>query len=227
MIVIELKNTLSLAVMEQAYDWIGAADYVFVGVPKARRGSRSDFSARILKDYGIGILDIDVPTYERYERKPKFEDTSKEITMKKLNNFYGSNDFGIDFTIGKRHLVTRKNVFKNLFVEHQQWLDGGSASSAGKYVTPYALLMKDVYDYMRKQLEDGDNDGWVSAKQIWEHLKANSKPIVVNHYVNPKQSIGSALRKYEKNDIQSIMMGNKNFYKLEQDSEKYIFGIKE
>lgn len=223
LIVIELKNSLSLAVIEQAYDWIGSADYVFVGVPKVKRGNRSDFSKIILKDYGIGLLEIDIQKYERWEKEPS-QSTNEEVSLlKKLSHFYNHKQMGIDITLAKSHVIIKKDTFSNLFEEHKKWLPGGSATSKGKYVTPYALLMKDVYHYLRKELESNESEGWVSSNDIWNYLKENSKSIVVNHYKNPKQSIGLALRKYEDSEIENILIGNKNYYRIIQESKKYIF----
>lgn len=57
---IELKNTLNLKVIEQAYRHIGAANMVYVGVPmpKYNELSKNSFAIKVLQKFNIGLYYI-------------------------------------------------------------------------------------------------------------------------------------------------------------------------
>ena len=56
--VVEMKTTLSLDLIEQAFRWKRLANYVYVAIPKPQKGVHW-FAARMLRREGIGILFID------------------------------------------------------------------------------------------------------------------------------------------------------------------------
>lgn len=53
--VVEMKTSLSLALIEQAYNWVNRADYVYVAIPQAKR-KLNDFAIRLLSSKGIGVI---------------------------------------------------------------------------------------------------------------------------------------------------------------------------
>ena len=55
--VIEVKTTLSLKVMEQAYHWKPFSNLVSVAVPRGRRGS-IEFPWKVLESFGIGLIRV-------------------------------------------------------------------------------------------------------------------------------------------------------------------------
>ena len=55
--VIETKTTLSMAVIEQAVQWVGKTHWVSVCVPATKRGHTArQFAQRVLKRFGVGII---------------------------------------------------------------------------------------------------------------------------------------------------------------------------
>ncbi|MDY7037906.1 MAG: hypothetical protein SV375_17310 [Thermodesulfobacteriota bacterium] len=56
--IIECKTSLSIAVMEQAYRWKGYANFVSVAVPKSNNRRGRAFAETILKNFGIGLLNV-------------------------------------------------------------------------------------------------------------------------------------------------------------------------
>ena len=54
--VIECKTSLSLKLLEQAYNWRGRANYISIAVPS--KSNSNDFVKGILRNEGIGILSI-------------------------------------------------------------------------------------------------------------------------------------------------------------------------
>lgn len=56
--VIETKRTLSLDVLAQAYWWTRETCYVSIAVPVWRFSRGRQFALRIIRDYGIGLLEV-------------------------------------------------------------------------------------------------------------------------------------------------------------------------
>lgn len=215
-IVIEMKTSLSLHLLEQAHHWAGSAKNIFIAVPYSSK-RRTSFTYKILKDLGIGLIEINLDEYD-------YDTAYRNIS----GNYQGTvaGDVGaygvyIDFIIDRP--VVKQNTFNTLLEEHKTWKDGGSASGDGRLVTTYALLMADVYKFLRERKEQDIEDGWVSAKEIWEHLRKNSKPIVVNHYKNPAQSISQALYRFESGDVECVTHKNKKHFRILDESTDYIF----
>lgn len=213
LMVIEMKTTLTFKLIEQAIAWKGSADYIYIAVPRAKT-ERSWLAMDILEQNGIGIMEIDYDTYLEQENLQKLNQLFK--LRKKAT-------YGVEATNLRKLVVTNRRTFANLTDEHKTWAVGGSATGETKYVTSYSLLMFDVYSYLRDIREKDINDGWVDSFEIWNHLKENSKPNVVKHYSNPRTSIVQALTSFETNDIESIRMGNRRYFRIMEGSSKYLF----
>ena len=62
--VIEAKKSLSLDLLDQAYGWIGYSHYISVAVPRRHRGNVPPLVGRILREFGIGLMQVrDNPTF--------------------------------------------------------------------------------------------------------------------------------------------------------------------
>ena len=60
--VIEVKTTLGLGVIAQAWNWTAFAHFVSVAVPASPRNSKTRaFASIVCHDYGIGVLSLDGP----------------------------------------------------------------------------------------------------------------------------------------------------------------------
>jgi len=55
---IEVKKCLSLDLLDQAYGWVPLSHYVSVAIPKRRRGIIQGVAHHILKEFGIGLIQI-------------------------------------------------------------------------------------------------------------------------------------------------------------------------
>ena len=80
--VVETKMTLSLAVMEQAYGWIGHAHFVSVAIPYKKH--RSHFAHRILRDYGIGLFLISSYAGVQEVIDPRFFRKTTDVVRRNL-----------------------------------------------------------------------------------------------------------------------------------------------
>lgn len=56
--IVETKTTLSLALMAQAVDWTGWANFVSVAVPFGRSSRGRALAVRLLRERGIGIIEV-------------------------------------------------------------------------------------------------------------------------------------------------------------------------
>lgn len=56
--IVEMKLHLNFKVLEQAYQGIGRAKYVYIAVPKTKQYD-NNFVRKILRDYGIGLIVVD------------------------------------------------------------------------------------------------------------------------------------------------------------------------
>jgi hypothetical protein len=85
--VVEMKTTLSMKLIEQAFNWRYVANYVYIAIPRGRKPIAT-FVNRLLREYGIGILQIDVrdsSTLQWYtENNEKLNDFVTESLKPKL-----------------------------------------------------------------------------------------------------------------------------------------------
>lgn len=56
--IVEVKTSLNLTLLSQAYDWKHYAHFISVAVPTARRSNARATAAMILRDWGIGLIEV-------------------------------------------------------------------------------------------------------------------------------------------------------------------------
>lgn len=102
--------------------------------------------------------------------------------------------------------------------EHKTWLKGGS--NGGGYVTPYKLTMERVKEYLYGErykwasVHEGD-EGWRSINNILDHCET--------HYGSPKSSLSNALRKFEEEWCESMVIGRKLHYRFKGAKDRKLF----
>ncbi|MEG0728226.1 MAG: hypothetical protein RR420_01250 [Anaerovoracaceae bacterium] len=121
--VIEMKTSLGIPVMEQAYRWKNKADYVYVAIPFKRKKKLSSYAMMCLERDGIGLLLVDADWHDSAYNPPALE----VIPAVKQN----------------KCRVKWKDV---LVAEHKTALKGGSCG--GGYVTPYKITISRIKEYM-------------------------------------------------------------------------------
>lgn len=207
LVVFEMKTSLTFKLIDQARFWMRFSETVNIVIPK-KKTKHSETAIEILTALGIGLIEIDYQKYLREAHSGRADNWSSYISQRLKPN--------------KNVVTTRdKKMFDVLTEEHKTWAKGGSGTGV-KYVTPYALLMNDVYKFLRAQSDNQENGGWVSSSEIWEYLEENSKTNVVKHYKNPKPSIASALRDHENGDVEHMKIGRSFHFKIMEGSEKYL-----
>ena len=112
--IVEMKTSLSIDLIEQAYRWIPYVHYIYVAVPK-RKKPIPTFVRKMLSQFKIGILEVD--------------------------QRWGSVHTTLLARFNRPHV--KIDWDKELLPQHQTWAPGGSTSDSG-YVTPYKLTIERV-----------------------------------------------------------------------------------
>lgn len=209
LIALEMKTSLSFQLIDQARFWLRFSDYVFIVIPKVKT-ERSYTAIETLKSLGIGMLEVDMKKYQILVSRGNEDDVFSYI-----NKVLDARKNQIDSRSRKQ--------FEQLTEEHKTWSVGGSQSKNSKYVTSYSLLMKDVYSYLRSQL-DTKNEGWVTHRDIWNYILENSRDVVKSHYSgkSPAESLKNSLLKFENEEIEMLKIGNKSYFRILPESTKYL-----
>jgi len=121
--VIETKMTLSLSVIGQAYEWLPWANYVSVAVPAEKR--RIGFAARVLKDYGIGLLRVN-----------QYESEWSSSVEEKVHPAF------------RRHTGNARDYVLNALKEaHKTYAEAGN--NKGRHWSPFKETCLQIYRYVR------------------------------------------------------------------------------
>lgn len=120
---IELKNTLNLKVIEQAYRHVGTANRVYVGVtmPKYNEMSKNSFAIKVLQKFNIGLYYIGYDSFLGMKVIEALTPEYNEITKRPLHA-----------------AITEANMLAI----------GGSKS--GDTITPYKLTMQRVKAFLEE-----------------------------------------------------------------------------
>ncbi|WCS68471.1 hypothetical protein Goe16_00530 [Bacillus phage vB_BsuM-Goe16] len=121
--VVELKTSLTMDLLEQAYRWRNCANYVYIAIP-GRKKPIPSFVKQMLSKEKIGVIEVFTPTYG--ERN--FAQSSMKASFQ------------------RNKCMEWKEILKP---EHKTWLVGGSNS--GGYVTPYKLTMERIKRLLHTQ----------------------------------------------------------------------------
>lgn len=148
-LIVELKTTLSLELIDQAYYWKRYAHYIYVAIPKRRKEI-----PQIIRDYlkkeGIGLIEVSLRDHEIIVReKAKFN---------------------------RPFLPHKINWEKELLPEHKTWLKGGS--SGGGYVTPFKITIENIKRYLYQERfkwisQYTGDEGWRTIDNILEHCETH------------------------------------------------------
>jgi hypothetical protein len=120
--VIECKTSLGLSVMEQAYYWLGHANYISVAVPSRNNYSREGyFVTRLLTGLGIGSICV-----RSSGDQPVFQGEAKQRLFRKTS-----------------HLL------RNALVEaHKSFAEAGNAH--GRRWSPFKETCAKIYAYVKQ-----------------------------------------------------------------------------
>lgn len=206
--VVELKQSLSLDLIEQAIDWIPHANYIWVAVPK-RKGEIKHLVKKLLTENGIGLIEVDMNPFNSEMPLVKERPTIQAKVHRRISGH-------IKAALTDYHL--------------QYSPDGGHAG--GGYITPYRITMIKVKELLESVsgderrwrgflsswfIDDNDKhvglnevskDGWLDIKTILQYCQT--------HYTSPKQSLAAALQSFEADWCEVKKEGGKLWYRLKK-----------
>lgn len=152
--IVELKTSLSLALIEQAYHWINKGDYIYVAIPRPKKVN--SFAVRLLSSKGIGVIVVDKWGAQIYKKAIK-QDRCSIKWDNMLHEFYKLNECGgtdgeymtsYKFTIQcvREYLSTQKKsqTIKDIVKGVDKLYDGVVSSH---YRNPESSLRKALTEY--------------------------------------------------------------------------------
>lgn len=199
--VVEMKTSLSMKLLEQAFQWRYKANYVYIAIPKPKT-SINGFVLKILNDYGIGLLTIDVS--ENKFIKEHQEELDGDLSWYVDNDFTCCAKF---FRVGgdKQYMYFRwKDVLQDMY-RYENNCNGGNRG--GGYNTPYKCMIDDVKRFIKYRR----NNEWTLLKDILDNVES-----VLSHYSSPKSSLYSALTTIEFKDIESKVINGKIHFRVKE-----------
>lgn len=218
-VVVELKLSLSLDLLEQAVQWSQRqyANYVYIAVPwKTSKKPKWDRSPRIdnwlvtyiCRTFNIGVLFVE-------ETRDGWTINDKPFLPSKYKRI-GKED-------GFRSVIEKyRYEYKNSDIK------GGQ--SGGGYVSQYRVTIDRVKEFLRKvregnrfslywydntgeiiNIKDKAIDGWVDMKTILDYCET--------HYASPKASLSKALRDFEHTWCETQIVKRKLYFRYKEDTK--------
>jgi len=143
-IAIEAKLTFSFKVLNQAYNWLNHANYVYVLVPAVRRGKSRKFAIQCAKSLGIGVIEVTKAgklnivegDFNSKPKLPKLYDEQKDTVASNSKNEYITefkltvnkiNDYMVD-----KNKCKLTDVIKN--INHHYKTDKSAVSAIKKMI---------------------------------------------------------------------------------------------
>ena len=158
--IVEMKVTLSLDLIGQAVRWKRLANYVFVAVPRSHKRSTSDYACQLLRQEGIGLLEVDGPNvYKKFA--PKFNrrisNQMRDTLVEQHTDLPGGHAGGGYVTPYKLTIDRVKKYLEN----ESRWSDNGGWTSMAQilkycethYCSPKASLAAAMKGFEAKHFE--------------------------------------------------------------------------
>lgn len=157
--VIEMKTNLSLALIEQAYHWVGRCDQVYVDIPQPKR-KINQFAVRLLTDKGIGVITVSRGTARILRQAQQYPKQYVTPWDKYLKEFYKENEAG--GTCGT-YMTPYKNMIRHVkeylemseepqsIREIVEWVDGEHGGIVSEhYADPHGSLRTALTEFETK-----------------------------------------------------------------------------
>lgn len=188
--VIELKISLSLALLDQCVSWKHHANLIYAAVPapaKYRRGDPisnyvPDLALSIFKMHGVGLLYVS-------------EDNVVHVIRARLNRRISP-------------------ILRDALTEYHNTLSPDAGTNQGGHITAYRTTMLRVREFLERMHDRHDReranlrcqDGWVSLPDLIDKCST--------HYSSPKNSLATALIKFESEWCECMLIGGRRHYRL-------------
>lgn len=190
-IIVEMKNTLSLKVIDQAYTWLveQAAEYIFIAIPLAKKelpyglkGERMQVPPivrDICRKYGLGIIMVDMES-----------------------------GFADIFIQPRRQYVNERiaNKIDSVLSEYHKEQVGGSQYG----ITSFEVTTRRIVEYLESRRDKDLGDVWVSLEQVAKEVQ--------HHYEGktPGKSIRGQMERYRSHLFEFTVIKRKAHIKLRE-----------
>jgi hypothetical protein len=195
--IVEMKTSLSMELLEQSVNWRYKANYVYIAIPERKNKRINRFALKILKDNGIGILLIKVPSKAESnidEGDLEYRDCVTEMMKPKLFR-------------PKKDVIGWNNILKHIY-KYENNIAGGSKGKG--YNTPYKAMIIDVKRYIYR-----NKNKFVQINELIEKLDS-----IKSHYSNPKASLYNALSSIEDEQFEMSVVNKKILFRLTENAYK-------
>jgi hypothetical protein len=164
-IVIEVKTTFNIKVIEQAFNWRSHAHMSYVAVPKSKNG-RDDryFARKICETFGVGVMEVNMTKEEseitvradinKSPKPPTVYEEQKESVAGNSNN-----DFVTPFKITVQRIINFLKNQKSMplltvmrSIDHHYTNDKVAAVTIKKRIDLNVIPELRTYNYIRKYI---------------------------------------------------------------------------
>jgi hypothetical protein len=161
-VVIECKTTLNLKLLEQSYYWKPRSHKTFISIPTSRGTRSKSFGYTMCRDYGIGILEVNMKSKEVIERSPSSITTEPDLPRlyeEQKDSIAGvsSGDYITPFKLTCRRLVNyiKENKESPLnkaleSIEHHYSNNGSAKNAIHKMINIGAIPELEVFRSNKK-----------------------------------------------------------------------------
>lgn len=193
--IVEMKTSLSMALLEQVFNWRYKANYIYIAIPEPKNNRINSFVAKILKDYGIGLFFIKMPTDSdlKYLKKHEY----RYCVIEKIKSKFFRN---------KKNAINWNEKLKDIYLCENN-IEGGSTAKG--YNTPYNVLIDSVRCYIKYR----KRNRFTPFKELIEEI-----PNIKQHYYNPKAGLYNALNNIEFDNFEKRKIGKDICYRLTKES---------
>lgn len=156
-IAIETKMNMGLTVIDQAFNWVGRANRVYVALPYKKK-SNLYFAREVCRNFGIGIMLVNDPQY------------------------YG-HDFLMNEWLAPSVCESPTNPLKTY--EEQKLSVAGNAR--GEFVTPFSITRTSLVEYVKVNPGCSLSDAIKNIKHHYEHersAKSSLKKLIIGGVID-------------------------------------------
>jgi len=208
LLVVEMKTSFGLAVMEQADHWAsgGYAHQTYIAVPWRERWQVPMIARRALEPAGIGVLQVDIrPNPRSLEQRYDWldEERAERLRQEASSTYHYFEDNRVRICLDAEDKPEAPQCRRILDVLTPYHLNGPDAGGkAGGHISVYRVTMLRIREYLERRAD------WVTAKEIEASVETHFRA------ADNAASIKQALIAWETDWCESCKIKNKLHFRL-------------
>lgn len=200
-VVVELKTSMSLSLLDQMMDRVGVADYVFVAVP-TKKSPMSRSAMAFLQSLEIGIIEVDLESYRIFKKN---EASYREHIR---NENYRSRLYGSRVVKFGKRFNPRRTLRDRVDTITKNSIGGVTSSEMN---SPYKITITKIQAFLKRRTHIKEG-GWATVDEILEAVQT--------HYHNPKPSVMATLQENWNSDwIETKKENGKRYFRFRKEKE--------